>query len=630
MLDLASMASAKSDDEKSLVSTATTAAMSLEEGETAEVSLGLTHDSVGTDLSDMANRVAKKSSSATVVGKKPVIEGDKSSVPTNPAASPSTKKGKASSYGQYTGFANDYADYEEANMTYDLDPYAPTVFGKKEGSSLWCCLMPWVPPSLKDKATTEGIEEPLSENAAKGLSKSSEDADETASTGSDVYGEKLTDKEQKAVLARLRLPQPEAAETILSPDAKPSSPRPEEPTETKTSTEDAAPPTKHRSILKRTSAKANTAAALVQKKMSMTEAGSRRSLFPQYEKKGTKVKHDKHVSFAPMARVVTVKARADMSFLEKSQVWWQKKDYDDFKKTGRIIAKAMLEGGSEVWLATNKSWQAPIKRVSALPAGSSRSKSDAVSQPRAYHMSERGGIQREQVPGENASTDDTGMKWWCTFGHSRRGLEHIASINEGRERQANVKTAIRMVVDEQRRQRIYRKEDSEKLRMVSLQYTSWARDLSLAAALADSEAVRSNFSQEAKSREFYLLKQAKANDGNARHSIPSFMTTPAPTVPPQLLDANTSSQIRYRRSQVVPVSQLAPRTSQSSLVSNARSEVVRDTAQSKMAKKAAGFGIENKNMSAVLSGMGAMGDDGARISATSITAAPQTTRVGAH
>ena len=31
-----------------------------------------------------------------------------------------------------------------------------------------------------------------------------------------------------------------------------------------------------------------------------------------------------------------------MSFMEKSQVWWQKSDYEDFKKTARIIAKAMV------------------------------------------------------------------------------------------------------------------------------------------------------------------------------------------------------------------------------------------------------------------------------------------------
>jgi len=35
-----------------------------------------------------------------------------------------------------------------------------------------------------------------------------------------------------------------------------------------------------------------------------------------------------------------------MSYFRKSTNWWQRNDYDDLKKTGRIIAKAMVQGGS--------------------------------------------------------------------------------------------------------------------------------------------------------------------------------------------------------------------------------------------------------------------------------------------
>jgi hypothetical protein len=57
-----------------------------------------------------------------------------------------------------------------------------------------------------------------------------------------------------------------------------------------------------------------------------------------------------------MATVISITARDDMSFFVKSCIWWQRNDYDDFKKTARIITKAILCGGSEVWLQTSNAW----------------------------------------------------------------------------------------------------------------------------------------------------------------------------------------------------------------------------------------------------------------------------------
>ena len=322
----------------------------------------------------------------------------------------------------------------------------------------------------------------------------------------------------------------------------------------------------------------------------------RRSLFPHYDDSKSIPMEQRirlHVSFSPMARVVTVKSRADMTFMEKSAVWWQKQDYEDFKKTGRIIAKAMLEGGFEVWLATNKSWQ--LKQLAKTATGTSSQL------PRAYHLTERTHIDRSQNPGQVSSE---GNKWWNQFGHSRRGLEHIASVDEGRQRQGNVRTAIRMVIDEQRRQKIYRKEDPEKLRTVSLQHTAWARDLSLAAAESDTEAVRSNFSEQARTREYYMLRFSLANT-NATYArqIPAFMTH----IGVSPLDAHTSSQIRFRR-----------KMTESPLVQTRHVEhsTVDDTT---MAKQAAGYGVAETDMSKVLSGMG--------VAAETL---PAQTSVGAH
>jgi hypothetical protein len=296
-----------------------------------------------------------------------------------------------------------------------------------------------------------------------------------------------------------------------------------------------------------------------------------------------------------------------MTYLEKSGVWWQKQDYEDFKKTGRIIAMAMLEGGSEVWLAMNKSWQ--VKPMTK-PGGSP--------QPRAYHLSDRTQIVRDQHPGQVSAQ---GHKWWNQFGHSRRGLEHIASVDEGRQRQSNVRIANRMVIDEQRRQKSYGKPDPEKLRMISIQYTAWARDLALSAAESDTEAVRSNFSEKAKTREYYLLKRgiANAHSTNAKQ-MPAFMMPVG--VSPQMLDAHTSTQIRLRRTQSP---YMATRK-----IEPCKAEPIHDApdGKSNMAKQAAGYGVSETDMSKVLSGMGVTatppGDS------TNSIALPAQTTVGAH
>ena len=45
-----------------------------------------------------------------------------------------------------------------------------------------------------------------------------------------------------------------------------------------------------------------------------------------------------------------------MSLGYRACKWWQKCDYDEFKKAGRIISKAMECGGSEVWLTSSNAW----------------------------------------------------------------------------------------------------------------------------------------------------------------------------------------------------------------------------------------------------------------------------------
>ena len=77
------------------------------------------------------------------------------------------------------------------------------------------------------------------------------------------------------------------------------------------------------------------------------------SLFPtSYEVNGSK--SNKCVSFSPYARCLRIEPQ-NLNNDDKSRIWWQKSDYEDFARVGRIISKSMLEVGSEIWLRPKSS-----------------------------------------------------------------------------------------------------------------------------------------------------------------------------------------------------------------------------------------------------------------------------------
>jgi hypothetical protein len=378
------------------------------------MSLGLTRDSIG-NLADLDKSFGKSHDFSSMSSQSfTQEEGDSSEVSLGfnlPEREDMASKGtqntslasnSASSYGHYTGFAGaDYADYAHYGVTYG-DTYSKSLLlGQKQGNEggLWCCLFPW---ANKEKATTVPQDEPSQASDVE-----SAKSDDDASTGSAVYGEKLTDNERAAVLARLRLANPEITD-IDATISKSSAPRQkgllngvekyqagveeskEEPKEQKIGP---------KSILRRGSRQiSSTPSTSLTKKPSVADAKAdasrRRSLFPQQYEKNPKT--DNRVGFAPMARVVTVKSKNEMTGLEKAMVWWQKPDYDDFKKTGRIIARAMCEGGSEIWLTSNNAW------ASRTSAGSSE---------RAIHSHDRTEIERSR---NGNSSPTNGDKWWHT------------------------------------------------------------------------------------------------------------------------------------------------------------------------------------------------------------------------
>jgi hypothetical protein len=476
------------------------------------------------------------------------------------------KMAAARAVGHYAGFSADYHDFENYAYGKDGDMAAggkmvanPFDTNYREEVPWWCCFFPWITGEkmIEDDASLMLDQSSLQDGLPVGLEStqkidgdgqknfprsSSKDDDET-STGSDMFGEKLSDKDRQAVIARLRLAQPDAAAsstTSSSEEAPPAS------AEAPQNGSQRCP--KMKSILKRSSTAVNNSNKALDSltrssgKQSSESGSRRRSLFPTYETKAPSEKKNLHPHFAPMARVVTIKSLNDMTDQEKARIWWQKPDYEEFRRTGRMITKAMLEGGSEIWLATNQSWQMPNQ-------GKAQTLQHASSLAERHAAFKKGDLKAKQ------DYEDTRDKWWHKFGHSRRGLEHIASIDEGRQRQTNVKTSIRAVLEEQRRQKVFHREDPEKLRMVSIQNTTWARDLALASGASDADAVQKNFDDESRrTREFYLLKFSRSNPtGNAPSSkkvMPAFMK-PMMTmqIHPNRLDANTMSQVRYRQTQ---------------------------------------------------------------------------------
>lgn len=538
-----------------------------------------------------------------------------------------------------------YEGYDDYYFHDDVGPYASADYlmtkrNETGAGGLWACLFPWMqskpPEALPDQKQQPRIgEQPVDSNkdAPVGETPSNDDDAESQgeSTNSNQLGERLSEKERQAVLARLRLAQPEVAVSSSTGGDNSSSSHDEHqqalsngedsnrcsssdnkkgllngipvydtsPLEEAKADEDG-PPGPRGILKKKSKAKINESvmkngvlinpplrtstesisSTASSKQQQQQPAARRRSLFPSYEDR-SKPKSNKPVTFAPMARVVTVKSKNDMTDEEKADIWWRRSDYEDFRRTGRIITRAMLEGGSEIWLASNDS-------------SSKKSDSgDIVSAP--------------------------GDKWWHKFGHSRRGLEHVVSVEEGRQRQGNVKSAIRMVLEEQARQKMYKRVDPEKLRSVALHHTSWARDLALASGASDADAVESSFAADRRSREFYLLKLARSSPINSvktgRH-VPQFMQSPtsilhkrqasssASSTPllQQRLDANTAAQIQFRRQKV------APEKKDSSELCEPVHDPVPEEKEAKESLKhqAAGFSADggSADMAAVLSGMG--------------------------
>ncbi len=261
-----------------------------------------------------------------------------------------------------------------------------------------------------------------------------------------------------------------------------------------------------------------------------------------------------------------------MSDEDKSQIWWQKSDYEEFARVGRIISEAMLEGGSEIWLRSSSLLSYPGKS-SDNGEGNGKfnvptaTKDDSMIESSLSSPDVANPPMHNDCNFENNSNEscDIRKKWWHKFGHSRRGLEHIASDAEGRQRHTSCRSAMRAAIEEQQRQMMFLPKgyaDVDKIRTAYLRQTHWARILARAAGESDADAVRTNFDEaRRKPREFYLKKQYDVYPDCILTSneirFPIFMEAAMSskrTIKKLKLDAHTQSQICFRESQVLSAS----------------------------------------------------------------------------
>lgn len=526
--------------------------------------------------------------------------------------------------GYYQGFQYEgYTDYYADSYNYD---YPENGGGSDGNDNILCCLFPWLKKNKSEKTNSEddAVEETenetLTTSSSNGVAADTVASDTSAPTPLSANDLRTTSPHEQSqstsdtttTTSTISRPQVVPQGSLYD---KPTSHQHDVPSHSVPSATSsvgpccpdsnaagdpvaqkenkASPPVKKgkKGILKTRASVVTTQST----SPSIQTAGScspskQRHLFPTYSP-SVENKEKKSISFIPMARVLTIASRKDLSLSQKCQVWWQKHDYDEFKKTGRIISKAMECGGSEIWLASSNAWGKSQSRQNS--ASNDRTMSSGQRDSEEYNKALSKYVGEEKK--DDDRSDDFGSKWWCKFGHSRRGLEHVASSSEGKARQQSVLRSIRMTLEEQRRQRASRTKDPNKLRNVSMQYTSWARDLALAAGTADAEAVSSNFDAAAKSRAHHFAKQLHVTSSTL-HTLNQLDVGGgvAMAVTSQVLDANTHDG-RHARSTSIGGRSLKD------------DNVDHEGSGSSLSKRAKGF-IPGSNgdisAAAVLSGMG--------------------------
>jgi hypothetical protein len=329
------------------------------------------------------------------------------------------------------------------------------------------------------------------------------------------------------------------------------------------------------------------------------QSPTRRSILPStYSIKETK-KASLRTSFSPYARVLSIESHRDLSDDDKNQIWWQKCDYESFRRTTSIVVRAMLNENGNGWLPPKGDDDANAKNISKPPP---TQRDHNVSSPKRQLPSNSLAEEQENLRHVNqrAKTEQKDImqahSWWNRFGD-------LACFHESRRRQTHAKNSIRVVLDEQSRQRMFNSRDPTKIRLSYIQSTAWARDWARALATATADEVNRNFNdascKETTISSLYAMKEALTTVvGKSESPDAAAMNR---------LDANTSSQIRFRQKVVGQQQQTKatpslPKTLADNESPSTGSMVDDETNHDDLAlaKKAAGFGA-NSSLNAIVS-----------------------------
>lgn len=252
----------------------------------------------------------------------------------------------------------------------------------------------------------------------------------------------------------------------------------------------------------------------------------------------------RRVHFSPLKSVVSICPLDCMTSKERKSVWWQAADFDHFKNSITILSKQTEEKSScNTWLVWSRTTTKSSGKAYKATSNSSKGKATLAS-PKAPNKKM---VRQSSTVRQRKKTTSVNEKsaWWHKYGDSRRGLEKYASAMQAKQSMEVYKEAIHRVFDEQKHQksllRRHRPTGDEELARVYREYTGWARDLALAAAASDADALRTGFDDsKRKSREYFLLKQVYMNGMKIHRHIPAFMI-PTGVKPKGYLDEHLSN-----------------------------------------------------------------------------------------
>ena len=249
---------------------------------------------------------------------------------------------------------------------------------------------------------------------------------------------------------------------------------------------------------------------------------------------------DRKPAFSPYARVLTIESRNDLSKEDQVNIWWQDDDYEVFKKETATLVKSMLNENINGWLGMKD--ETANRAVNPLLLALVRSQDNSPKRHLPFKALDESDIEELGPAYQKAKLADKAdveaVSWWHRYGD-------LACFHEAQRRQIHAKRSIRIVLNEQRRQRMTNYHDCAKIRSSYRDANNWAVRWATALASARAEEV---------SRELYgriLREETIASLYAMKEALTALCDNPegdsVQFQPQHAITSVCSSQIRYRQ-----------------------------------------------------------------------------------